>query len=516
MENASQPKKSGFLGNYDAHLFWPVTIIYLGIIAFAVIDPTAAGVTFSAIQRFVLSNFSWLILLTGASAICFALWMACSSRYATVKLGAKDDKPEFSFFAWVAMLFCAALGTGFVIFGGAEPLYHLFTAPTITDAGHIGKSQGVPEAIRLAVVNWGLFGWPIFAAGGWAIGYASYRHNKPLRTSTGLYGLLGERCNDTFFSKAVDVLAAIGTIGGVSMMIGLGVASISYAFLILFGIELNAVGKFTVMLCLILTYIISSATGLARGMRLLSESNGYLTLGLLAAVLFLGATPFTYVANMLLQVTSEFLFRLPQNLLWTDAGNFEPREWSGTWFIFYILWNVSYLPFTGGFIARISRGRTMREYICGTVLVPLFMTLLWFSIWGSNACFEQLNGYLPLYEAAQNNPEQALYILLGSFPFGTVLCFVAFVCFCLFAITTADAASHFIAQQTTQGTTSSSLPMRVFWGCLIGFTGILFQVTGGFTAIKSLAIAAASPFVLVTFAYIISIVKMMKQDEHRE
>ncbi len=170
MENASQPKKSGFLGNYDAHLFWPVTIIYLGIIAFAVIDPTAAGVTFSAIQRFVLSNFSWLILLTGASAICFALWMACSSRYATVKLGAKDDKPEFSFFAWVAMLFCAALGTGFVIFGGAEPLYHLFTAPTITDAGHIGKSQGVPEAIRLAVVNWGLFGWPIFAVGGWAIG----------------------------------------------------------------------------------------------------------------------------------------------------------------------------------------------------------------------------------------------------------------------------------------------------------------------------------------------------------
>ncbi|MEI3478640.1 MAG: BCCT family transporter [Bilophila sp.] len=387
MENASQPKKSGFLGNYDAHLFWPVTIIYLGIIAFAVIDPTAAGVTFSTIQRFVLSNFSWLILLTGASAICFAVWMACSSRYATVKLGAKDDKPEFSFFAWVAMLFCAALGTGFVIFGGAEPLYHLFTAaPTITDAGHAGKSQGVPEAIRLAVVNWGLFGWPLFAVGGWAIGYAAYRHNKPLRTSTGLYGLLGERCNDTFISKAVDVLAAIGTIGGVAMMIGLGVASISYAFLILFGIELNAVGKFAVMLCLILTYIISSATGLARGMRLLSESNGYLTLGLLAAVLFLGATPFTYVANMILQVTGEFLFRLPQNLLWTDAGNFEPREWSGTWFIFYILWNVAYLPFTGGFIARISRGRTMREFVCGTVLVPLFMTLLWFSIWGSNAC----------------------------------------------------------------------------------------------------------------------------------
>ena len=166
-----------------------------------------------------------------------------------------------------------------------------------------GAVRGVPEAIRLSVVNWGLFGWPLFAVGGWAIGYAAYRHNKPLRTSTGLYGLLGERCNDTLVSKAVDVLAAIGTIGGVSMMIGLGVASISYAFQILFGIELGATGKFSIMLCFILTYIISTSTGLARGMRYLSESNGYITLGLLFAVLILGATPFTYVINMLMQLS---------------------------------------------------------------------------------------------------------------------------------------------------------------------------------------------------------------------
>ena len=136
----------------------------------------------------------------------------------------------------------------------------------------------------------------------------------------------------------------------------------------------------------------------------------------------------------------------------------------------------------------------MREFVCGTVLVPLFMTLLWFSVWGSNSCYEQLKGFLPLWETVQGSPEQALYILLGSFPFGSVLCFIAFICFCLFAITTADAASHFIAQQTT----------------------ILFQVTGGFAAIKSLAIAAAAPFVLVTFAYIISIVKMMKHDRQQE
>lgn len=158
----------------------------------------------------------------------------------------------------------------------------------------------------------------------------------------------------------------------------------------------------------------------------------------------------------------------------------------------------------------------MREFVCGTVLVPLFMTLLWFSVWGSNSCYEQLKGFLPLWETVQGSPEQALYILLGSFPFGSVLCFIAFICFCLFAITTADAASHFIAQQTTNGIEVPRLTMRVFWGCTIGFTGILFQVTDGFAAIKSLAIAAAAPFVLVTFAYIISIVKMMKHDRQQE
>ena len=148
MESANDPKKFSILGNYDNKIFWPVAILYGCIIAYAIIDPSGAGATFSSIQRFIIAHFSWLILLTGASAIFFSVWMACSSRFATVKLGAADEKPEFSFFAWVAMLFCAALGTGFVIFGAAEPLYHLFTAPTVMDAGSAGTVRGVPEPIH--------------------------------------------------------------------------------------------------------------------------------------------------------------------------------------------------------------------------------------------------------------------------------------------------------------------------------------------------------------------------------
>lgn len=511
MEKAPLASKFHLLGNYDARIFWPVVVLYACVIAYALADPAGLGALFTGIQNFILKHLGWLILLVGTSSILFSVWMALG-RYGTIKLGKADEKPEFSFFAWVSMLFCTGLGTGFVIFGTAEPLYHVFQAPTILDAGSGGTIRAVPEAVRLAVVNWGLFAWPLFAVGGWAIGYAAYRHGKPLRTSTGLYGLLGERCNDTLLSKAVDVLAGIGTIGGVSMMIGLGVASISYAFLLLFGIALSPGAKLGVMLCFIVVYTASSATGLARGIRCLSESNGYITLSLLAAVLLLGATPFVYVMNLFIQTTGEFLFRLPQTLFWTDASDFEPRGWSGSWFIFYILWNISYVPFTGGFIARISRGRTMREFVWGVSLVPILMCLVWFTVWGGNACYLQFKGALDVWSVVQDNPEQALYMLLSTFPLGKALCYLAFACFCLFAITTADSASYFIAQQTTNGTGTPSLVNRLVWGSVIGLTGIIFQITGGFSAIKSLVIAAGSPFVLVALAYIVSVAKMMRKD----
>lgn len=506
-------RRFNLLGRYDAKIFWPLTIVYLSIIGYAIFDPAGTSSMLTLTQNFILKNLSWLILLSGTASVFTCLWMLCSSRFSHMKLGAPEDKPEFSFFAWVAMLFCAALGTGFVIFGVAEPLFHIYTAVTVLDAGTTGMPKAVPEAIRLSIVNWSLFGWPMFAVGGWAIGYAAYRHGKPLRTSTGLYGLLGERCNDSFIGKFTDVTAGVATIGGVAMMIGLGVASISYALEILFGITLSATGKFGVILFLIVAYILSSVTGLAQGMRYLSETNSYLTLGLLLMVLVFGPASMVYLANLGVQSVGEFISGIPATLFWTDADNFEARPWMGFWFIFYILWMVTYIPFTGGFIARISKGRTMREYIIGAVLVPTAMTVIWFSIWGGTACFVEITHALPLWEAVQENPERGLYILLSSMPMGTILSFMAFICFCLFAITTADAASQFIAQQTSPiDQMSPGVRIRMFWGCVIGFTGILFQVTGGFAAIKSLAIVMASPFIFISFAYIVSIVKMMHQD----
>lgn len=507
----STVSRFSLLGRYTPMLFWPSALIYMGIILFALLLPNSMAQVFAQVQHSLLTNLNWLILLLATSSIVFCTWLAFS-RFGRIRLGKPDEKPEFSFYAWVSILFCASLGTGFVIFGTAEPVIHLFSAPTIVAVGHGGRDAGIPEAIRLAVVHWGVFAFPMFACGGWAIGYAAYRHDKPLRTSSGLYGLLGDRCNDYFLSKVVDILACIATIGGVGMMIGLGVASISYAFKLLFDIELNDNSKILVMLCFIVMYTISSATGLSRGIRYLSESTGYIAFGLLAAVTLLGVTPFTYIMNMLLQVTGEFIWRLPQALFWTGAAEPESRAWANEWPIFYILWNSSYIAFTGGVVARISRGRTLRQFILGVSVVPVMLCLLWFGIWGANACYLQQTGILDIYAFVHETPEQALYTLLGQFPFSTLLCFAAFMCFILFAVTTADSASYFLAQQTSENHTEPTVGNRVFWGIIIGMTGIIFQLAGGLAAIKSLAIVMACPFIFVAFAYIFSIMKMLRAD----
>ncbi len=504
--------KRTFFGTYTPMIFWPVAILYAVIIGFAVAAPTDTGKLFLTAQNMILKNMNWVIMLTAAAAIIACAWLACS-KYAHVKLGNEDAKPEFSFYAWVAMLFCTGLGTGFVIFGSAEPITHLFTAPTVIDAGHAGKGEGLTEAIRLAVVNWGILGFPLFAIGGWAIGYAAIRYNKPYRTSTGLYGILGERCNDTIISKIVDILACIATIGGVSMMIGLGVASISYACLLLFGITLPDSAKIGVMLAIIIAYIVSASTGLSKGIKILSESTGYLAFFLLFAVLALSSTPLSYIMSLLVEVVGDFVWKIPSSIFWLDAGGVEnTNTWANDWPVFFVLWNASYIAFTGGVVARISRGRTLREFILGVSITPCILCIIWFGVWGANSGYLQLTNVIDVYSFVQSNPEKALYMVLGTFPLGTVLSYVAFICFILFAVTTANAASFFLAQQTTSDSSQPALMNCVVWGAIIGLTGILFQLLGSFSAIKSLAIVAASPFVLVTFAYIYSIIKMFKMD----
>ncbi|WP_170923653.1 BCCT family transporter [Desulfocicer vacuolatum] len=497
------------LKGYDPKLFWPVLTFFLIILICAVAFPKETEKTFITARNFMIFNFSWAILLGVGFTLFFCIYLIFSP-YADIKLGKEDDIPDFSFSAWIAMLFSCGLGIGFVFYSVTEPLIHLYKAPYIADAGLTGTAAGIPRAIHLTLLDWGLHGWALFVVAGWAIAYPAYRLGKPMTVATGLYGILGDRCNSSIWGRLADGLGALGTIGGTATMMGLGVASISFGINQIFGVQLDNVGKIILMLFLIAAYVISAASGVEKGIKILSQTNMTLAGILLLIILFWGPAPTNYLLNMITQMTGDYVTKLVEFSFWSDVEGLKQREWLGWWVVFYWLWYISYIPFCGGFIARISRGRTLKEFVVGVMVVPMILTVLWFCIWGGSATYADVSGIVPLWEKVQLNNEAGIYLLLGSMKGGWWLSLIVLTNLIIFAVTTADSASFFIAMQMTKGSFNPSIAMRLLWGAIIGLTGILFQLTGGFAAIKSLAIVLGGPFFFVSIAFIVSTYKMLK------
>lgn len=252
-----------------------------------------------------------------------------------------------------------------------------------------------------------MHGWAVFAIAAWAIAFPAYRLGLPLTVATGLYGILGERCNSSLWGRLANALGIIGTIGGNATMIGLGVASISYGLNTLFGLDLGPVGQALVMLVVIIAYVISAATGVERGIKFLSQANMVMAGSVLLVLLFFGHAPTQYLLNLGTQQIGDYFGDVFALQFWSDAGNFEQRDWLGWWVVFYWLWYISYIPFCGGFIARISKGRTLREFIVGVILVPMLLAIGWFSIWGGSAGFVEVTGIAPCGKAFRKSPSPA-------------------------------------------------------------------------------------------------------------
>jgi glycine betaine transporter len=497
---------------YDHTLFWPVLAIFSGVMACALFLPEITGTTLSGIRDFLIFNFGWAFLIGVGVTLLFCLYLAVSP-YGDIKLGADDSVPEFSFSAWVSMLFSCGLGIGFVFFSVAEPLTHLYQSSHVIDMGAVGKPEGIPKAIQLTLLDWGLHGWALYAVAAWVIAFPAYRLGMPLTVATSLYGILGDRCNSSIWGRLANGLGILGTIGGNATMIGLGVASISYGLNTLFGLDLGIWGKTLVMIVVIVAYVASAATGVEKGIKFLSQANMIMAGIIVLALLFLGHAPIQYLFNLMTQQIGDYFSGIITLSFWSDAGNFEQREWLGWWVVFYWLWYVSYIPFCGGFIARISKGRTLREFVIGSTLVPTLLGIIWFSVWGGFAGYVEVNGIAPLWENVQTTPESGIYMLLGSMPWGWWLSLIVLFNTVVFAVTTSDSASFFAAMQVSNGEENPKVSMRLLWGAVIGFTGIVFQLAGGFQAIKSLAIVVGASFFVVGIAYMISVNRMLKAEK---
>lgn len=477
-------------------VFWPAAAIALVFIAFALFFPAAAEVTFGAVQTAIVSAFNWYYVLIAAFFVVFALTMGFS-RFGRIKLGRDDDEPEFSTLSWFSLLFAAGMGIGLVFYGVSEPLSH-FTSPRPGVEGT--PTQLAQQAMSQTFLHWGVHAWSIYVVIGLALAYAFHRRQRPRTIRWALEPILGARLVQGGWGNAVDVAALVGTLFGVATSLGLGVIQIS-AGLEFLGVVSPSILSQAILIGVITTFVLFSVlSGVGRGMKWLSNFNLVLAGVLMLYLLFAGPTEF------LLRDAVQSIGNYIQNFVGLsfttsayagDAG----VAWQGAWTAFYWGWWISWAPFVGIFIARISRGRTVREFVTGVILVPTLVGILWFTVLGGSAIYAELTD-----SASFVGPDgtvdvsTALFQMLETVP-GSVFLVVGFLLLIgIFFITSADSGALVMSMIATGGEEEPPRWTRVFFTLATSVIAFALLIAGGLTALQAAAISIALPFSLVLLA----------------
>nr|WP_236683126.1 BCCT family transporter [Demequina globuliformis] len=490
-------------------VFWPSAILILAFVVFAIIWPTVAENVFDAIQSTIINAFGWYYVLIAAVFVGFALVMGFS-RFGNIVLGKDSDKPQFSMFSWFALLFAAGMGIGLVFYGVAEPLAH-FAEPRPGVTGT--PEQLAQQSMAQTFLHWGIHAWAIYIVVGLGIAYAVHRRNRPVSIRYALEPLLGKRVNG-FWGNLIDVTAVVGTLFGVATSLGLGVMQISSGLASVDIAEPSTSTQIWLIVAITIVTIFSLVTGLQRGMKWLSNINLGIALFLLLFVLFAGPTEFLmreFVQSIGVYIQQFIGLSFNVSAFQGTAG----EEWQAAWTTFYWGWWISWAPFVGVFIARVSKGRTVREFVWGVLLVPTVITFLWFSVMGGTALYQELYGggglVGPNGEVDYNG---SLFSMLETLPGSTALVLGAVVLIAVFFVTSSDSGSLVLSMITTGGDESPKRWIRIFWACTTALVAIALLLSGGLSALQTAAIITALPFSIVMIGICLSTIKAFRR-EHR-
>ncbi|GEL39421.1 choline transporter [Methylorubrum extorquens] len=461
-----------------------LTLAFAGLSA---LFPAQAKSIFDSLQAAIVHEFGWFYIAVVAGFLGFAIFLMLS-RYGDVKLGPDDSEPDYSYLSWFAMLFSAGMGIGLIFFGVAEPLQHYATPP-------VGEGKTIEAAQRAMVLtffHWGVHAWAIYIVVGLALAYFAFRRGLPLTVRSALHPLIGDRINGPI-GHAIDIFAVLGTIFGVATSLGLGVLQVNAGFTHLFGVPNNTFVQIILIAAITGCATLSVASGLDKGVKVLSELNIILAVGLLAFVLITGSTVFLLQAFV--QNLGAYLGAVVERTLQTYA--YKPNEWLGSWTLFYWGWWIAWSPFVGMFIARISRGRTIREFVTGVLLVPVLFTFFWMTVFGNTAIEMDRAGAVPLAQIVKDNMPVALFEMLGHLPFGMIASGLATLLVIFFFVTSADSGALVIDMITSGAADNPPLWQRVFWAVSSGAIAAVLLVAGGLEALQTAAIASALPFSIV-------------------
>lgn len=480
-------KNASWFANVNPNVFLSTVAIIVIFLAVVVLAPNSFELITQQLNQWVTDSFSWFYVLSVAIFLILLIYIALSDM-GKIKLGPDHSQPAYSHASWFAMLFTAGMGIGLMFFGVAEPVMHYVSPPT----GEAETIQSAQQAMRVTFFHWGLHAWAIYTVVGLSLAYFAYRHNLPLKIRSSLYPIIGKKIYGPL-GDAVDTFATIGTVFGVATTLGFGVTQINAGLNYLFGIEQSATIQVILIVVVSAMASMSVFLGLDKGIKRLSELNLILALILLLFVFF--ASSSIYLLQTTIQNAGQYisnLFAMTFNLY-----AYQPNGWIGGWTIMYWAWWISWSPFVGMFIARVSKGRSIREFIVGVLLIPTGFTLIWMGFMGNAALYSILHeANHALVLAVQQDSSVALFEFLHSLPFSAVMSVLATFLVMLFFVTSADSGA-LVTDYLTAKSENSPMWQRLFWTVLMAVLAIVLLLVGGLSALQSATMMSALPFTFI-------------------
>ena len=485
-----------------------ISLALVAVIAiWAVVFNHSFTVVSNSIFTFFTENFAWLYMLVMTAFVIFIIVIAFT-KWGKIRLGPDDSRPEYKTVSWFAMLFGAGMGVGLVFYGIAEPVSHYVSPGPGIEAG---TAEAADFAMKSAFMHWGIHPWANYAIIGLALAYFQYRKGKPGLISSILEPLIGEKGVKGWLGKLVDILAVFATVAGVVTSLGLGVLQINSGFNYLFGIPTTLMIQIIIIGVISVIYIWSAVSGVDKGIKMISDANLYIAFFLMIAAVIVG--PKIEIVNNLLNGMGQYINHFFEDSLEITA--YGDNSWVKAWRVFYWAWWIAWAPFVGIFIARISKGRTIREFIAGVVIAPTVGSILWFAIFGTlgtNLGIKEILSIETLKKVAAS-PETGVFVVMEQYPLGVFLAVVTLVLLCTFFITSANSGTFVLSMLTSQGNLNPPKNKMVLWGIVQSVLAVGLLIAGGLKPLQTISIAAAFPFIFLMLAACASLVKALKQEK---
>jgi len=461
----------------------------------------------SSIQAFLQEKFGWFYLISASAILLFVIYLAFS-KFGQIKLGQDDDEPEYNTFSWIAMLFSAGMGIGLVFWGVAEPVSHYFVPPT----GDGETAEAAIKSMQFTLFHWGLHPWGVYALIALSLAFFQFRKGHRGLVSTTFYPLFGERIHGPI-GKTIDIIAVFATVFGVATSLGLGAIQINGGLSYLNeGIPNAFSTQLMIIIGVTILFTLSALSGIGRGIKWLSNANVLVAVLLMLFVLFTGPT--TFLLNYFTTSIGNYLEFLPQMSFRMAPFDETNEGWIQGWTIFYWAWWIAWSPFVGTFIARISRGRTIRQFIIGVLAVPTAFSAVWFSVFGGTGIFFEMFNDVGLWAAMNEgaDTEVALFATLGELPLSTIAIILSIMLISTFFITSADSATFVIGMQTTNGMLNPPVRIKLTWGIIQAGAATVLLWSGGLNALQTASIISAFPFTIILTVMMFSIHKALQQE----